>query len=144
MLLANLPSTDKHGICDKLRARPDLTDCSISLALRSAADAFRLIDDKDGATVLVRYQSRSATTDVNSLITLLQREGPARWLMRKLQRFGVTIYRHDIDALLRSGDIVEVGLCPGLYVQREGCDNLYDPVLGLRVDSAPGDPVLVV
>jgi CRISPR-associated endonuclease/helicase Cas3 len=64
--------------------------------------------------------------------------------MRKLQRFGVTIYRHQIQRLLAVGDITEVAGCPGLYVQREGWDGFYDPVMGARVDSAPGDPAAYI
>jgi CRISPR-associated endonuclease/helicase Cas3 len=142
-MLHDAPSTDQHRICELLRCRPDLGELTVPLELRSAAEAFRLIDDKDAATVLVRYRSPSLGTDIDALIGRLQREGPARWLMRKLQRYGVTVYRHQIESLLRAGDIEEVGLCPGVYAQREHWEGLYDAVLGLRVDSAPGDPPLV-
>ena len=113
---------------------------SLPVQFRSAADAFKLIDDKDSATVLVRYQSANARDDVNALIGILERDGPARWLMRKLQRYGVTIYQHQVRHLVDMGDIVEVASCPGLYVQREGWNGFYDPVMGAKVDSAPGDP----
>ena len=147
LLLQTAPSTDRHGIAALLHCRPDLTDPThptVPLALRSAAQAFRLIDEQDAATVLVRYRSPSAGVDIDALIGKLQREGPARWLLRKLQRWGVTVYRHHLAGLLRSGDIEEVATCPGLYVQREHWDGLYDSTLGLRVDSAPGDPPLVM
>lgn len=142
-LLHDAPSTDAHSIGQLLHCKADLTDLTVPLSLRSAADAFRLIDDAQAATVIVRYRSPSGSVDVDALIAILQRDGPTRWLMRKLQRFGVTLYRHQVESLLRQGDIEELRLCPGLYVQREGWDGLYDPVLGLRVDSAPGDPALV-
>ncbi len=57
--------------------------------------------------------------------------------MRKLQRHGVTIYRHQADALMRSGDIREVSTSPGLYVQ--AADRFYDRLLGANVNGAPGD-----
>ncbi len=142
-MLNDTASTDRHGICELLRCRPDLAELSVPLALRSAADAFRLIDDQEAATVLVRYRSAASDVDIDALIGVLQREGPSRWLMRRLQRHGVTIYRRDAETMLRAGDIEEVGTCPGLYVQREGWHDLYDPVLGLRTDSAPGDPLIV-
>ena len=75
---------------------------------------------------------------------MLERDGPSRWLMRKLQRYGVTVYQQQIPDLLAQGDITEVASCPGLYVQREGWDGFYDPVLGARVESAPGDPSQLV
>jgi CRISPR-associated endonuclease/helicase Cas3 len=141
-MLHDTASTDQHRICELLRCKPDLSDLSVPLALRSAADAFRLIDDQEAATVLVRYRSPNGGADTDALIGLLQREGPSRWLMRKLQRYGVNVYRRDADAMLRAGDIEEAGTWPGLYVQREGWRDLYDPVLGLRVGAAPGDPLL--
>ncbi len=139
-LYHDAPSTDKARICDLLKLEPDLKAMSLPVQFRSAADAFKLIDQKDGATVLVRYCSNNARDDVNALIGMLERDGPARWLMRKLQRYGVTIYQHQVRRLVDMGDIVEVATCPGLYVQREGWDGFYDPVLGAKLDSAPGDP----
>ena len=94
----------------------------------------------NSATVLVRYHSANARDDVDSLIGMLERDGPARWLMRKLQRYGVTIHQHQVQRLVDMGDIVEIAACPGLYLQREGWDGFYDPVMGAKVDSAPGDP----
>ena len=141
-LLHDTKSTDDKGICDMLTLQPDVKALTLPLQFKDAANAFKLIDNEDGATVIVRYRSPNAREDVNALIGALERDGPARWLMRKLQRYGVTVYKHQIAALLKAGDITEVGLCPGLYVQRDGWDGFYDPVLGARVGSAPGDPVL--
>ena len=107
---------------------------------RDAAEAFRLIDDGDAATVIVRYRSSNSPTDIDALIGLLERDGPVRWLMRKLQRYGVTIYRYDLDRLLKVGDIRPVGTYPGLYVQAIQSDMIYDPIVGMNVDGAPGDP----
>jgi len=74
---------------------------------------------------------------------MLERDGPQRWLMRKLQRYGVTIYRHALQRLLACGDISELAGVPGLYVQTES-DVFYDPVLGVQVGGAPGDPAAFV
>lgn len=139
-LYYDAPSTDKARICELLKLEPDLKAMSLPVQFRAAADAFKLIDEKDNVTVLVRYQSVNGRDDVNGLIGILERDGPARWLMRKLQRYGVTIYRHQVRRLVDMGDIEEVAAYPGLYVQCEGWDGFYDPVMGARVDSAPGDP----
>lgn len=139
-LYHDAPSTDRHAICEQLTLRPDAKANSLPIRFRDAADGFKLIDDKDAATVLVRYCGPRARDDVNALIGLLERDGPSRWLLRKLQRYGVTIYSHDIRRLLAAGDITEIATCPGLYVQREGWDGFYDPVMGARVDAGPGDP----
>jgi CRISPR-associated endonuclease/helicase Cas3 len=143
-LLHDAHSTDAKGICDMQKLSPDAQALALPLRFRDVADAFKLIDNEDGGTVIVRYQGINKAEDVNALIGKLQREGPARWLMRKLQRYGVTVYQHHIRALLKAGDIEELPLCPGLYVQRDGFDAFYDPVLGARVDSAPGDPAMYV
>jgi CRISPR-associated endonuclease/helicase Cas3 len=141
-LLSSVDSTDKHGICTLLELRPDLKALTLPMQLRQAAEAFRLIDSEQSATVLVRYRSENASDDIDKLIGMLMREGPARWLMRKLQRYGVTVYRHQLRALLDAGDVEEVPTCPGLFVQPEGWDGFYHPVLGARVDAAPGDPLI--
>jgi CRISPR-associated endonuclease/helicase Cas3 len=109
---------------------------------RDAAEAFKLIDEQDGGTVLVRYRSPGAKEDISALIGLLEKDGPSRWLLRKLQRYGVTLYRRDLERLLREGDVRPVAGLSDLYVQVS--DLLYDSELGVNVDGAPGDPALLV
>lgn len=142
-LLHDAKSTDAKGICEMLSLRADVRTLTLPLQLRAAADAFHLIDE-DGASVLVRYRSSKAREDIDALIGMLERDGPSRWLMRKLQRYGVTLYRQRIAQLLRDGMIQEVATCPGLYVQHDACPDLYDADLGLRTDATPSDSVLVV
>ena len=144
LLLNDCASTDKSSISEMLGLIPDRNSWSLPVRFRDAADAFKLIDKKDGATVLVRYCSPRASDDISALIGKLGRDGPSRWLMRKLQRYSVTIYRHQIQALMTQGDITEVVGCPGLFVQREGSDGFYDPILGACVDSVQGDPAAYV
>ena len=127
---------DARGICEMLRVGRDG-----DVRFRDAADAFHLIDDEEAATVIVRYPVGDSHA-IDQWIAMLERDGPERWLMRKLQRYGVSIYRYDIDRLLAQGDIRELGGFPGLYVQV--ADTFYDPVLGANVDGAPGDPAALV
>jgi len=128
---------DRAGICDALRVGRDG-----DVRFRDVAEAFRLIDDKDAATVLVRYQSPNARESIDALIGMLERDGPSRWLMRKLQRYGVTLYRHDLDRLLAVGDVRPIAGLTGLYVQAS--DLLYDAALGVIADGAPGDPGMLI
>lgn len=130
---------DAKGICDALKLQIDKLDQALSVRFRDASDAFKLIDET-GATVFVRWHSERCRENVDDLIRMLER-GPERWLMRKLQRYGVTIYQHDLKRLLAAGDVKEVG--PGLYVQADS-DVFYDPVLGARLDGGPGDPAALV
>lgn len=130
---------DKKQICVALRIERKKNDPTVGIRFRDAAESFKLIDEKDGATVVVRYRSDDTGESIDSLLGKLESEGPQRWLMRKLQRYGVTIYRHDAERLLKLGDVRCVEQCPGLYVQVG--DVLYDQNLGLLIDGAPGDPV---
>ena len=58
---------------------------TLGCAFRSAAEAFRLIDDDAQRTVYVRY-GRS-----EEWLNILASKGPERWLLRKLQRYSVSI-----------------------------------------------------
>ncbi|NJA88087.1 CRISPR-associated endonuclease Cas3'' [Rhodocyclus tenuis] len=127
---------DAKEICNLLRAG-QVGDVNF----RIAAERFRLIDEAEGATVFVRYKRNADDNAIDVLLNTLKKEGPQRWLLRKLQRYGVSVYQQDLKRLERQGDIEPLGGdFPGLYVQSSGNDVLYDRVLGLNVDGAPGDP----
>lgn len=123
---------DEKGIAAMLKVDDRKT---LAVQFRSAAEAFKLIDDKDSATVVVRYAPHSET--LNKWLALLERDGPERWLMRKLQRFTVTIPQRLADRMLNQGDLTLP--MPGLYVQVDA-DNLYDPQLGLKLDDDVYNP----
>lgn len=125
---------DAKGICALLKAGK-----AGDVSFRTAAENFRLIDENDGATVFVRYRRDDSNDEIGLWLNTLKKNGPDRWLLRKLQRYGVTIYQNDLRRLIDQGDVEPLGGdCPGLYVQSS--DVLYDRVLGINVDGAPGDP----
>jgi CRISPR-associated endonuclease/helicase Cas3 len=104
---------------------------------RSVSERFKLIDDRDSTTVIVNYKGLDGRDEtLAKLLGILKAEGPQRWLMRKLQRYGVTLFQHDVDRLLKQGDVSE--LFPGLYLQVG--DILYHPIFGVNVNEMPGDP----
>ena len=70
--------------------------------------------------------------DNDELLGLLERQGPERWLLRKLQRYVVNLPRRLHGQLLASGAIREVH--PGLYLQGHGA--LYDQNLGFCPDKS--------
>ena len=131
---------DEKGICQLLRVGKEA-----DVAFRTAAEKFRLIDEQEGATVFVRYKRDENDEEIDKWLNTLKKEGPQRWLLRKLQRYGVTIYQNDLQRLLNQGDVEPLGGdFPGLYVQSANNDLLYDKVLGINVDGAPGDPASLV
>lgn len=130
---------DAKDVCNLLRVGQ-----TGDVNFRTAAERFRLIDEAEGATVFVRYKRSPDDEAIDALLNTLKKEGPQRWLLRKLQRYGVSIYQRDLQRLEGQGDIEPLGGdFPGLYVQSFGNDVLYDRVLGINVDGAPGDPALL-
>jgi len=119
------PSLDKQGIEGLLKANGQG-----EVQFRTAAQRFQLIDESGYRSVLVRYG------DSPGLIGKLQKAGPERWLMRKLQRFTVSLPEYQFKKLVGNGDVLEV--YPGMFAQTS--DVLYHEDLGLLVDDTNPDP----
>ena len=122
---------DNRGVVNMLKVQPR----DLAVKFRSAADAFRLIEDADSATVVVRYSAHQE--HIESLLGTLTAEGPQRWLMRKLQRYTVTIPQRLAMQMLDRGDLTLP--MPGLYVLKN-TDNLYSSTLGLLGDADVYNP----
>lgn len=120
---------DSRNILGLLRPNTDL-----AFSFRTAAEAFHLIDD-GYLPVVVRY-GRGA-----GLIERLRHEEPSRTLLRRLQRYVVSLPPRIHASLLESGAIAEVH--PGVFVQV--ADGLYHPQLGLVGDHSAGlDPQALI
>lgn len=120
---------DAKGVCALLKVEPS----TLGVQFRTAAQAFRLIDDEDSASVVVRYAANRDELDM--LLNTLKRDGPQRWLMRKLQRYTISIKKREADKLLGRGLSLPV---PGIYVQ--DADDLYDDDLGFLLQDIPFNP----
>ena len=129
-LYVRAPSLDKHGIHELLTQ--DARDCQIQF--RTVAEKFRLIDDSAYQTILVRYG------DNDALLGKLEKDGPQRWLMRKLQRYSVNIPKRLFAQLEKQGDVREIR--SGIYAQVG--DTLYDQTLGVVIDGNIAADDLVV
>ena len=121
---------DAKRIVPMLTVQPDL-----AVQFRSAAQAFRLVDDEDSATMVVRYAEHAQ--EIDKLLASLAVDGPARWLMRKLQRYTVSIHQRLATQMLAQGSLTLP--MPGLYVQ-VNAENLYDPQLGLVLEADVFNP----
>jgi CRISPR-associated endonuclease/helicase Cas3 len=121
---------DKHRILEDLKANDQL-----HIRFRSAAKKFRIIDDTVQQSIIVRYGQSV------SLIEQLGRDGPERWLMRKLQRYVVNIPKVVHQRLVSDGDVIEIR--PGIFAQAH--DRLYHPELGfLANDPTYRDPETLI
>lgn len=103
---------------------------SLGIQFRSAAEVFRIIDDRLQRTILVPYG------EGERLIEKLKRLGPERRLLRSLQRYSVNIYLDQFNKLLSRGSIEEI--YPGMFALVCGVE--YDAGIGLLVDELPADP----
>jgi len=126
---------DKKRICDELcMAGNTLDGRELAVNFRSAAEKFRLIEDEDSAPIIVRYHgSDEQDGSLDKWLIILRKEGPQRWLMRKLQRYTVNLHCSKAMQLLGQGDIEEI--MPGLFVQLS--DWLYDAQIGLLPEGKP-------
>lgn len=112
---------DSQGIVPLLKNNQRL-----EFSFRTAAERFQLIPETQ-APVIVRYGNNEWL--LNQLAHSDQLE---RKLLRQLQRYVVNIPRRVHQRLLAEGAIAERQ--PGVYVQIT--PQLYDPVVGLRVEQA--------
>lgn len=111
---------------DKERIIDDLTpDRLLAIKFREAARKFQLIDESRQQSVFVLYGKGA------ELIQALKKNGPDRWLMRKLQRYSISLPRYAFDKLLKAGDIVEIRPGEGFYAQ--AYESLYHPRFGFLV-----------
>jgi CRISPR-associated endonuclease/helicase Cas3 len=116
---------DKKGIVDLLKC-----DSQLELQFKTAAIRFQLIDESTSASLFVRYGEGPA------LIDQLKRKGPESWLLRKLQRFVVSLSKYAFGQLLSQGKVVEV--YPGFYAQE--FDGFYDDNTGVKLADEMIEP----
>ncbi|MCX7060472.1 MAG: CRISPR-associated endonuclease Cas3'' [Gammaproteobacteria bacterium] len=129
-LFYNAQDRDAKKIVEKLEID---TDTGYVKNLRDAADTFKLIDNDETGyqSVYVPYQRCIGDDNFEKLITLLRRDGPERWLLRKLQRYTVSLPPHEFQTMRDRRDIEE--MLPGFWVVRSVAQ--YSGALGLLVDG---------
>ena len=119
---------DKEGIRRLLDH--DGRSVELEYAFRTAASRFRLIDDRDRVSIVVRWPAPDGDPKVESALRDLEHTGGRRDIFRLLQRAVVGVSRHHFLPLEVAGAVEEIH--DRLYVQRD--TSLYDNVLGLTVN----------
>ncbi len=130
---------DRHDIVADLEDR----DGRFGFNFRAAADRFKLVDDKDQATLIVpwhRYDDDPRHAPLEAHLQQLAGGATDRWLLRAVQRYTVSARQREIDSMQNLGDVKE--LVPGLYLL---IDELrYDRRFGLLPKGAALDPETMV
>lgn len=111
----SLDYLDQERILELLRQ----DERSFKFQFRSAAQRFKLIDEEERRSLIVRHG------DWEKQVNTLKKKGPDRWLMRKLQRYAVNIPVHEFKGAKRRMEIEEIH---GVWVQ--AVDGLYHPRFG--------------
>ncbi len=94
---------------------------------RTVSRRFQMVSEDGAATILVPFDKGAG------LLDQLERSGPDRWLLRRLQRFTVTVHPGQLAQLQGTGDVREIQ--PGLFALT--APDRYDERLGLLLDDAP-------
>ncbi len=119
---------DEKQVLPMLRPSPDF-----DLKLRSAAQAYRLIDDQDQVTIVVPYTPPKGTDERAAQARAALRAGSAeRWHLRVLQRYVVQARRREVQAGLARGDFAEP--LPGWLVLND--EQRYSARFGLLAEGA--------
>lgn len=129
-LFGEVKNMDQSGVLKKLQKDAE----SLQIQFRTAAQQFRIIDDRETVSVFVHYNE-----EVDQWLRMLTKQ-PERWILRKLQRYTVTIYRYQFDAMLRRGELEEIA--SGFYAQSGS--GIYDNALGLRIKEPELTPANTV
>jgi len=123
LFYSNVNSFDEKDIGEKLESEAT----KMQFQFRTAAKDFKIIEESGYKNILVWFHN--GKTDSRDLIDTLRQLGPERFVLRKLQRFGVSVPEKEFNQLLKNSMIEELH---GFFVQ---CvDHLYEPGLGLQTE----------
>lgn len=124
-------SLDIKDICGLLK--PEFPELSIQF--RTASKSFSLIDDSKTRSILIPYGKGQEL--INQLKkTEIDPQSKAKVLFRKLQRYSVSVYINQFQALLKQGSLIEV--YPEVFALN--CIVEYHDEKGLIVDGIPFEP----
>jgi len=120
---------DKHNICELLTAKKPTADAPLALAFRTAAEKFRLIDDSGVSLVAPFRATNTPAPPIEMWLNMLEKDGSAKWIYRKLQRYSITVPEHLVRKLESVGVVFTKA---GLRVIE---DSHYHPVWGLKAPN---------
>jgi CRISPR-associated endonuclease/helicase Cas3 len=103
--LNNKADRDRHKILSEFLKVKVTQKNELAIQFRSAAEKFRLIDDK-GVSVIVPFQPKEGSTcPVETWIEQLERDPLEKWIYKKLQRYTVSLPERIAHELVKIGAI---------------------------------------
>ena len=112
---------------------------SCNYQFRTYAKNYHLIDDQSQLTIIVPYRSTRTGKDSNPLISELERRNDYD-LLRKLQRFTVTVPEKVYNSMWKKGLLRTVG--EGKHIVLSNPKD-YKPGIGLMLESSLLKEVLI-
>jgi len=106
-------------------------DTDFGIQFRTAAEKFKVINDIKQRSILVPYGEGSKWIDL-----LEKSEIPRGKLLRKLQKYTISIYIDQFNCLKNRGSLKEVVL--GIFALNNKVE--YNDQIGLLIDEMPNDP----
>jgi CRISPR-associated endonuclease/helicase Cas3 len=97
---------DAHEICDLLRAKSS-RDAPLEIQFREAAGKFRLIDDRGIGVIVPFCPEGMEESPIHAWLATLEKDGSAKWVYRKLQRYSVTLPETFAQKLLGIGALYQ-------------------------------------
>ncbi|MGR9107381.1 MAG: CRISPR-associated helicase Cas3' [Gammaproteobacteria bacterium] len=122
-LFCAVRNLDQSNLLSKLQKNAE----ACQFQFRTAAREFRMIEDEETVSVFVRYGEEGG--EVDRWLSMLAHK-PERWLLRKLQRYSVSVYRYQFEALRQRGEVEEIS--PGYYAQSKA--GVYSEKTGLQIE----------
>jgi CRISPR-associated endonuclease/helicase Cas3 len=127
---ASLKSLDEADIVGLLDMHNRAEAKKGEFNFRTAAEKFRLIKEEGQTAIIIRYdESVSLIAALEASRNIEPRE--RRGILRRLQRYTVSIREQECKNLMADGDIKEI--FSGCFVQQS--DTLYHPQLGLLMSK---------
>lgn len=100
----------------------------------TAAQGFRLIEDRECQSVIVNYGGSHA------MVEKLRKEGPSYGLLKSLAKYSVNLLKGDFENLVAAGEVEEVH--PGIYYVSS--KEVYSEEVGLKADNRWQEEVLIL
>jgi CRISPR-associated endonuclease/helicase Cas3 len=125
-------SLDGKNIYDLLKLNHNL-----EFQFMEASEKFKIIPDEMQKSIIIPYSDGEKSDGKKYIDRLKNSKVPDFILLRKLQRYTVSVYENQFQELLNRGSLEEV--LPNVFILK--CDVEYNDDIGLLIDEMPNNPI---